>query len=203
MKKFLRNYLTENEQKILLFILFFAFLGLIFKYTGLIAGNDSAAPDSLNFEKDYEIKYDLNNVTKEELITIPGIGEKKAADILDYKRTHGFSSKRDIMNIKGIGEKTYIKIEKYFYSLANEEELEISESVSETTDHKNPVKININNASVEEFTELKGIGPTKAEKIIALRNELGRFTSIEDLLQVKGIGPKTLEKFKDQIILGE
>lgn len=203
MKKFLRNYLTENEQKILLFILFFAFLGLIFKYTVLIAGNDSTATDSLNFEKDYEIRYDLNTVTKDELITIPGIGEKKAADILDYKKTHGFSSKRDLMNIKGIGEKTYIKIEKYFYSLSNEEELEISESVSETTDHKNPVKININNASVKELTELKGIGPIKAEKIITLRDELGHFTSIEDLLQVKGIGLKTLEKFKDQIIIGE
>ena len=203
MKKILRNYLTENEQKILLFIILFAFLGLILKYTGLMAGNDSTAPDSLNFEKDYEIKYDLNTVTKEELITIPGIGEKKAADIIGYKETQGFRSKRDLMNIKGIGEKSYIKIEKYFYNLANEEELETSESFSETIDRENSIKIDINKASQEEFIQLKGIGPTKAEKIIALRNEMGRFTSIEDLLQVKGIGPKTLEKFKDQIIIGE
>ena len=106
MKKFLRNYFTENEQKILLFILLFAFLGLILKYAGLMAGTDPISPDSLNFEKDYEIRYDLNIVTKEELITIPGIGEKKAADIIGYKETQGFRSKRDLMNIKGIGEKS-------------------------------------------------------------------------------------------------
>ncbi len=63
------------------------------------------------------------------------------------------------------------------------------------------IKININTASLEDLQKIKGVGPSTAAKIIALREELGTFTSIEQLLQVKGIGPKTLEKMKPEIEL--
>ena len=64
-------------------------------------------------------------------------------------------------------------------------------------------KININTADKNELTKITGIGPSKAEKIIAFREMNGRFKSKEDLLQIKGIGKKTLEKISDQITLGE
>ena len=64
-------------------------------------------------------------------------------------------------------------------------------------------KININTADKNELTKITGIGPSKAEKIIAFREKNGRFEKKEDLLQVKGIGEKTLEKLSDQITLGE
>ncbi|MCK4652986.1 MAG: ComEA family DNA-binding protein [Candidatus Cloacimonetes bacterium] len=202
MKKLLRNYLTENEQKILLFIIFFAFLGLVIKFSGLLAEDNSTPAYSLNFQKDYEIKYDLRTVTKKELVTISGIGEKRATDIISYRDKIGFYSKEDLMNVKGIGEATYTKIEKYFHNIEIENAKdEISEP--ETESAVNPEKININKAGLEELTKLPGIGPLKAARIIELRKELGKYKTIDDLLQVKGIGPKTLEKFKEQIILGE
>jgi len=201
MKK-LNNFLTSNEQKLLLFIVFFAFIGLLVKYTGLIAEEDVNTADSLNFQQDYQLQYDLQNITKEELITIPGIGDKKAGDILEYKEENGFQKKSELMNVKGIGQKTYEKIEKYFIDLAFEDS-------TTTIIPKRPIinsipnKININTADKNELTKITGIGPSKAEKIIAFREKNGRYMKKEDLIQIKGIGEKTLEKMSDQITLGE
>lgn len=61
-------------------------------------------------------------------------------------------------------------------------------------------KININTASADALAEiLTGIGPKKAEAIVAYREENGPFKSVDDLLQVKGIGSATLEKNRDLI----
>lgn len=201
MKK-LNNLLTSNEQKLLLFIVFFAFTGLVMKYTGLIADEEVNSADSLNFQIDHQLQYDLKNITKEELITIPGIGEKKAADILRYKEENGFQKKSELMNIKGIGVKTYEKIEKYFIDLAFEDSTITVTPVRQAINSL-PNRININTADKNELTKITGIGPSKADKIIVLREKIGRFKKKEDLLQVKGIGEKTLEKMKDQITLGE
>ena len=60
-------------------------------------------------------------------------------------------------------------------------------------------KININQATVEELTQLKGIGETLAERIVKYREENGPFKSVDELMHVKGIGPKTFEAIKDNI----
>lgn len=201
MKK-INNLLTPNEQKLLFFIVFVAFAGLVIKYTGLIAQEEINSADSLSFQKDHQIKYDLQNITKEELITIPGIGEKKAEDILRYKEENGFQTKTELMNIKGIGEKTYNKIKMYFIDITSQDVTvyNISENSKDDPVQK---KININSADKNELTKIIGIGPSKAEKIIAFRDKIGRFKKKEDLLKIKGIGEKTLEKMKNQIRLGE
>ena len=201
MKK-LNNILTSNEQKLLLFIVFFAFTGLVMKYTGLIAEEEVNSTYSLNFQQDYQLQYNLKNITKVELMTIPGIGEKKAEDILRYKEENGFQTKTELMNIKGIGEKTYDKIERYFFDLNSEDST--TKNISQKPEVNSiPNKININTADKNELTKITGIGPSKADKIIALRKKLGKFKKKEDLLQIKGIGEKTLKKMYDQIMLGE
>ena len=47
--------------------------------------------------------------------------------------------------------------------------------------------------------ELNGIGETKAEAIIAYREEHGAFGSTEEIMQVSGIGQGTFDKIKDEI----
>jgi competence protein ComEA len=55
--------------------------------------------------------------------------------------------------------------------------------------------ININTADAETLASgLKGVGPAKAEAIVAYRTQNGGFSSVDELVQVKGIGDKILEQ---------
>ncbi len=58
--------------------------------------------------------------------------------------------------------------------------------------------IDINTASVEEFVKVKGIGEKKAEKIVAYRDEHGKFESVDELKNVKGIGDKIVSVIKNE-----
>ena len=60
-------------------------------------------------------------------------------------------------------------------------------------------KVNINMATAAELDAIKGIGPKRAQAIIAYRNEHGSFKSADELGQVKGIGKKRLAAILSQI----
>lgn len=61
-----------------------------------------------------EKKVNINTAGKEELMTLPGIGEAKADAILSYRESKGvFSSTEELMQISGIKEGIYQKIMDY------------------------------------------------------------------------------------------
>ncbi|WEV54920.1 helix-hairpin-helix domain-containing protein [Leuconostocaceae bacterium ESL0723] len=59
--------------------------------------------------------------------------------------------------------------------------------------------VNLNTATSEQLQTLDGVGAKRAEKIIAYRQEHGRFNQASDLCQVDGIGDKFFQKIKDQV----
>ena len=59
-------------------------------------------------------KVNLNTATKEELMTLPGVGESKAKLIIQYREEQGtFQTIEDVMNISGIKEGLFDKIKEY------------------------------------------------------------------------------------------
>ena len=57
-------------------------------------------------------KVNINTANVEQLTTLPGVGPKLAARIVEYRQKSGtFRSTQELMNVKGIGEKNYAKIE--------------------------------------------------------------------------------------------
>ncbi|AFG35983.1 competence protein ComEA-like protein with helix-hairpin-helix repeat region [Fervidobacterium pennivorans DSM 9078] len=163
---------------------------------------------------------ELNTASIEELQTLPGIGPAKAQAIIEYRKEHPFTKPEDLMNVPGIGQKTYeklkerIKVENLGVQVQNNtvqhvttlEKENKDESIEQKNNELQPTqvslsneKININTASLEELEKLPGIGPSKAQAIIDYRTNNGPFKSIEEIKNVKGIGEKTFEKLKDLI----
>lgn len=62
-------------------------------------------------------------------------------------------------------------------------------------------KISINTATASDLTELSGIGPALASRIIEYRETNGLFQTIEDLMNVKGIGQAKFDSLKESITL--
>lgn len=59
--------------------------------------------------------------------------------------------------------------------------------------------VNLNTATADDFKNVKGVGPKKAERIVKYREEHGPFKQVHDLTGVSGIGEKSLAKIKDQL----
>lgn len=69
--------------------------------------NDACITDSVKISG----KVSINSATKEELMTLTGIGEAKAEDIIKYREENGpFKTIEDIKNVSGIGDSLFAKI---------------------------------------------------------------------------------------------
>ena len=57
-------------------------------------------------------KVNINTATAQQLTVLPGVGEKLAARIVDYRqKSGGFKNVSELMNVQGIGEKNLAKIQ--------------------------------------------------------------------------------------------
>ena len=69
---------------------------------GARAGQEQPAPKST---------VNLNTATIDQLTTLPGVGRKTAELIIEYRtKSGGFKKIEELMNVKGIGEKTFLKL---------------------------------------------------------------------------------------------
>src|SRR5438552_18122455 len=73
--------------------------------TGLAAAAGKPAPTG---------KVNINTASAQQFTVLPGVGEKLAARIVEYRqKAGGFKNVQELMNVKGIGEKNLAKIQAY------------------------------------------------------------------------------------------
>lgn len=56
-------------------------------------------------------KININTASKEELMTLPNIGDKRADSIIEYRENKRFDKIEDIKNVSGIGDKFFEQME--------------------------------------------------------------------------------------------
>ena len=74
---------------------------------------------------------------------------------------------------------------------------------AEANPEDQPQKIDINRAEAWLLEALPGIGESKAQAIIAYRQQNGGFGHIAEITNVEGIGPAIYEQIKELITVGD
>lgn len=128
---------------------------------------------------------DLNTADKTALESLPGVGPAIADKIIAARP---FKSVDDLKNVQGIGEGRFEAIKDLI--TVDFEEAALPKLQPGQT-------ININRATQEQLEQLLGIGPVRAQAIIAGRP----YAAIEDIMKVKGIKEKTFAKIRDFIVV--
>ena len=59
-------------------------------------------------------RVNINTASKEELLALSSLKENQAQSIIEYREEHGgFTDKKELLNVEGIGKTTYRRIEFY------------------------------------------------------------------------------------------
>jgi len=140
-------------------------------------------------------RFDPNTLTAVQWIKL-GLTEKQANVILRYCSKGGrFRKPEDLQKMYVISPTFYERVKNYIEiksSVKGQDEKIISRK-------SEMLKIEINSATAEELTKLRGIGEVFSKRIVKYREMLGGFVQKEQLLEVYKFDTATYLKIKDQV----
>lgn len=92
----------------------YSFNDALINDSDVITNDNIVSSDSNSSLNDKNILVNINTCTKDDLLTLSGIGESKADAIISYREENGsFKTIEDILNVSGIGNSIYEKIKNY------------------------------------------------------------------------------------------
>jgi comEA protein len=101
----------DEEDEMMMRILMAAILGIAVSAAAASAQNKSTPKAATAATATAAAPVNLNTATAEQLATIPGVGPKMAERIVDYRQKNGgFKKVEDLMNVSGVGEKSFLKM---------------------------------------------------------------------------------------------
>ena len=152
----------------------------------VIPPNQSVRPKSTKPKKIKKVlrpfRFDPNFVSKQELVAM-GLSDKTAQQIVNYRNKGGkFYKKEDFKKIYAINAYQYQQLEPFILIKQTDKYTAKKPPFTpKTYKITKSVKVDVNKATLEDWQQLKGIGPFYAKKIVGFREKLGGFASIEQI----------------------
>jgi len=147
------------------------------------------------------IYFNPNIVTESELDNM-GFNKRFIKSFLNYRgKGKVFKNEQDFKTVFGLTEDEF-KIAQPFLTFPTQNNALENEKKKEIEKRKEQLIIDINTADSTELTNLKGIGPVFARRIINYRNKLGGFYQKEQLREVWGIDSILFNRIEPFVVLG-
>ncbi len=143
---------------------------------------------------------DLNTAPVPVLISLPGIGEKRAEAIIAFRESRGqIVAADDLLEIDGFGPATVENI-RPFVAQPNTEQSPVDEpDGEESPNNEGPAHeqlVDLNTGSLSDLMTLPGVGESRAAAIIRFRESSGPIESVDDLREIDGIGTATVDAIR-------
>ncbi len=144
-------------------------------------------------------EFDPNTISKAEMRRM-GLSDKVAATIENFRSKGGtFRRPEDLSRIYGLKEEDYNKIQSFITidEKAPPKKEIVADAKSKFVTKKKEVQpIDINEATMEDWSTLNGIGAGRSKMIIAYREKLGGFYTIDQVRETFGLPDSTFQQIK-------
>lgn len=158
-----------------------------------VESKESAQKESKHQDGASEIVVYVSGAVKK-----PGVYRLNAGDriyqAIDLAGGMTSKAKKDCLNLADFLEDT-----QKIYVMSKKEYKNLNSKEIKAENENNGDLVNINTAGKEQLISLPGIGETRAQAIIAYREEKGNFLEVEDIKNVSGIGDATFSNIQSLI----
>lgn len=173
--------------------------------TDEVSNNEVSASE---VEQDFVLQnFDPNTASLSTLLSL-GFKENTAQTLLNFRTKGGkFYKKEDLLKVYGINQEFYQTLAPFIViaKVSYETKAQNFESTHSYTDKKwtskEKVMVELNVADSASLTQVSGIGPVFASRIVKYRKLLGGFAKKEQLLEVYGMDEEKFNQMLPQLTL--